>query len=111
MMKDKKIIIKLLLELFIVLTIISICNNVNANDTITENNNIQTIKNAVPDSMVLDIKEIEFEQAPDLVKTKLEEILKNKGIDISELSIGTSLDTRESDMFKVFAHISYKRYC
>lgn len=83
---------KLLVVLLVVLTIICVCNTVKATDEVfTEDDEyIQNILNAIPDSMDLDIKESEYEKAQSLVEENVNEAFASKQVDTSEVEIEVS---------------------
>lgn len=91
MIKNK---IKFLLFLGIILSMIFIFNVNTSNATEITEDDLQKIIDALPDTINLDIPEIECEKADDLLEQQVKEILTNKDIDIKDIELnagGTKL--------------------
>ena len=79
MMQEMKLKTKLLVVLLVVLAIICLCGTVKATDEEVTDEYVQNILNAIPDSMYLDIPEVEYEKSETLIQEQLDEIFeKNK---------------------------------
>ena len=87
MMQEMKLKTKLLVVLLVVLAIICLCGTVKATDEEVTDEYVQNILNAIPDSMYLDIPEVEYEKSETLIQEQLDEIFEKNKIDTSKVEI------------------------
>ena len=78
---------KLLFALLVVLAIICVCGTAKATDEVVTEEYVQNILDAVPDSMELDIPEIEYIKSEALIQEQLDEIFESKQIDTSKINM------------------------
>lgn len=78
---------KLLVTLLVVLATICVCSTVKATEEVVTEEYVQNILDAVPDSMYLDIPEVEYEKSETLIQEQLDEIFENKQIDTSKVEM------------------------
>ena len=78
---------KLLFALLVVLAIICVCGTAKATDEVVTEEYVQNILDAVPDSMELDIPEIEYIKSEALNRYTYSEIFESKQIDTSKINM------------------------
>lgn len=78
---------KLLVTLLVVLATICVCSTVKATEEVVTEEYVQNILDAIPDSMYLDIPEVEYEKSETLIQEQIDEIFESKQIDTSKVEM------------------------